>query len=572
MHTEQTSSAHSTSKEPARLPPPAPDTLRLLALGGLGEIGMNCLVLEQGDDILLIDCGVTFPTNDLGIDIYHPRFDYVIARSDRIRGLVITHGHEDHIGAVPYLLGAIDETIPVWGPPHALELIRQRLGEHHFKPDEVSLIATTVGSRFNVGSFNVEPLRVTHSIADATALAIRTKAGIVIHTGDFKLDPKPVDGELTDIARFEALGDEGVRLLLSDSTNVDSPGAAGSESDVGAVLEEHVAKARTRVVVGMFSSNVQRLIALGKVAARTGRKILLLGRSVIGHVRAAQTVGRLKWPSDLMVPPEVAASMPRDRLLVIASGTQAERMSSLTRLSTGTHPLLRLERGDVVLLSSRIIPGNDRPVYDMMANFLRLGVELVSWPVDRRIHASGHAHRDEQTRMLTLTRPRAFMPVHGTLHHLHRHVELARATGVTEVMVAENGDVVELGPEAPLAKNGRSTVGKVATFRGEEIAEDVLRERAQLGRMGIAFVSLLLDSKGSLAAPPKVVERGVLDPFDDAVLRAASKAVEQAVANSDPRTRSKDEEIADVVRLATRRTIESHTGRRPLVAVALTRI
>jgi ribonuclease J len=264
--------------------------------------------------------------------------------------------------------------------------------------------------------------------------------------------------------------------------------------------------------------------------------------------------------------------MPRDKLLIIASGTQAERMSSLTRLSTGTHPLLRLDQGDMVLLSSRVIPGNDRPVYDMMASFLRLGVELVSWPVDRRIHASGHAHRDEQTRMLKLTRPKGFMPVHGTLHHLFRHAELARSTGVTDVMVAENGDVVELGREAPLGKNGRSTVGKVATFRGEEIADDVIRERAQLGRMGIAFVSLLLDRKGSLAAPPKVVERGVLDPFDDAVLRAASKAVEQAVADSDPRTRSKDEEIADVVRLATRRTIESYTGRRPLVAVALTRV
>jgi ribonuclease J len=533
---------------------------------------MNCLVLEQGDDIILIDCGVTFPTSDLGIDVYHPRFDYLTARSDRIRGVIITHGHEDHIGAVPYLLGAIDETVPVWGPPHSLELIRQRLAEHHFKPDEVRLIQTAVGARFNVGSFNVEPLRVTHSIADATALAIRTKAGIVIHTGDFKLDPTPVDGELTDVGRLEALGDEGVRLLLSDSTNIDSPGAAGSESDVGAVLEEHIARARTRVVVGIFASNVQRLIALGKVAQRTGRKVLLLGRSVVGHVRAAETVGRLKWPSDLIVPPEVAVTMPRDKLLIIASGTQAERMSSLTRLSTGTHPLLRLDQGDMVLLSSRVIPGNDRPVYDMMASFLRLGVELVSWPVDRRIHASGHAHRDEQTRMLKLTRPKGFMPVHGTLHHLFRHAELARSTGVTDVMVAENGDVVELGREAPLGKNGRSTVGKVATFRGEEIAEDVIRERAQLGRMGIAFVSLLLDKRGALAAPPKVVERGVLDPFDDAVLRAASKAVEQAVADSDPRTRSKDEEIADVVRLATRRTIESYTGRRPLVAVALTRV
>jgi ribonuclease J len=533
---------------------------------------MNCLVLEQGEDILLIDCGVTFPTTDLGIDVYHPRFDYVIARSERIRGLVLTHGHEDHIGAIPYLLGSIDETIPIWGPPHTLELVRQRLAEHQFKPDEVSLTPTRVGSAFDVGSFRVEPLRVTHSIADATALAIRTAAGLVIHTGDFKLDPTPVDGEVTDEPRFSAFGDEGVRLLLSDSTNIDSQGASGSERDVGNALGEIVASAKARVVVGMFASNVQRLLLLGEIAQRTGRKVLLLGRSVIGHVRAAESVGRLKWPSDLQVPAELAASMPRDRLLIIASGTQAERMSSLTRLAGGVHPLIRLDAGDLVVLSSRIIPGNDRPVFDMMAGFLRLGVELVSWSTDRRVHASGHAHRDEQARMMALTRPRAFVPVHGTLHHLHRHAELARQKGVEDALVVENGDVVELGAEMPLTKAGRSTVGRVATFRGEEIAEDVIRERAQLGRMGIAFVSVTIDRRGVLAAPPKVVERGVLDPYDDAALRAASKAVEQAVTDCDPRVRAKDEDLADVVRLAVRRAIETHAGRRPLVAVALTRV
>jgi ribonuclease J len=533
---------------------------------------MNCLALEQGDDILLIDCGVTFPSNDLGIDIYHPRFDYITERSDRLRGLVITHGHEDHIGAVPYLLGAVDETLPVYGPPHAIELIRQRLAEHQYKPEEVRLYPTRVGAAFDVGSFRVEPLRVTHSIADATALAIRTVAGLVIHTGDFKLDPTPVDGELTDVVRLAELGDEGVRLLLSDSTNVDSHGAAGSERDVGHALAEIVARATARVVVGVFASNVQRLLLLGEIAARTGRKILLLGRSVIGHVRAAEAVGRLRWPSDLQVPPDVAASMPRDRLLVIASGTQAERMSSLTRLGNGTHPLLRLDAGDLVVLSSRIIPGNDRPVFDMMGSFLRLGLEVVSWRTDRRVHASGHAHRDEQARMLELTRPKGFMPVHGTLHHLHRHAELARHAGVGDVLVSENGDLVELGAEAPLARVGRTSVGRVATFRGEAIADDVIRERAQLGRAGIAFVSLAVDKRGALAAPPKVVERGVLDPFDDAVLKSAAKAVEQAVAECDSRIRAKDEELADVVRLATRRAIESHTGRRPMVAVALTRL
>jgi ribonuclease J len=322
----------------------------------------------------------------------------------------------------------------------------------------------------------------------------------------------------------------------------------------------------------MFASTVQRLILLGDIAVRAGRKVMLLGRSVMGHVRAAEAVGRLKWPSDLVVPQEVAATMPRERLLIIASGTQAERMSSLTRLALGEHPAIRLDPGDRVVLSSRIIPGNDRPVFDMMADFLRLGVELVSWKTDRRVHASGHAHRDEQRRMLELIRPRAFIPVHGTLHHLFRHAALAREVGVPDVLIAENGDVVELQPEGALAKHGRQTVGRVATFRGEEIADDVIRERAQLGRKGIAFVSLLIDRRGYLAAPPKVVERGVLDPIDDGVLRAAAKAVEQAVMDCDSRTRAKDEDLTDIVRLATRRAIESRTGRRPMVAVALTRL
>jgi ribonuclease J len=554
------------------LPPPEPGTLRLVALGGLGEIGMNCLALEQGDDIMLVDCGVTFPTTDLGIDVYHPRFDYVLSRSDRLRGVVITHGHEDHIGALPYLLGALDEAVPIWGPPHALELARQRLAEHQFKPEDLILKQTRCGATFNVGSFQVESLRVTHSIADATALAIRTAAGLIIHTGDFKLDPTPVDGEVTDEARLRALGDEGVRLLMSDSTNVDSAGSSASEKDVGAALGEIVGRATARVVIGVFASNVQRLIMLGEIAQRTGRKILLLGRSVIGHVRAAESVGRLRWPSDLVVPPEVAASLPRDRLLVVASGTQAERMSSLTRLAAGVHPLIRLDAGDLVVLSSRVIPGNDRPVHDMMAGFLRLGAELITWSIDRRVHASGHAHRDEQARMMELTRPQGFMPLHGTLHHLFRHAGLAREKGIKDVLIAENGEVVELRADKPLAKAGRATAGKVATFRGEELAEDVIRERAQLGRMGIAFVAVFIDRQGQLMAPARVIERGVLEPYDDGVLRAAAKAVEQAVTESDSRTRSRDDDLSDVVRLATRRTIEGRTGRRPLVAVALTRI
>ncbi|MFT3766756.1 MAG: ribonuclease J [Minicystis sp.] len=543
--------------------------LRIVPLGGLGEIGMNCLALEQEEGIVIVDCGVTFPHTDLGIDVYHPRFDYLLAREGRLMGVLVTHGHEDHIGALPYLLGAVD--VPVFGPPHALELCRARLAEHGFDEGELDLVAVKPGEPFEVGPFAVEPIRVTHSITDATALAIRTAAGLVIHTGDFKLDPAPPDGELTDEMRLLELGEEGVRLLLSDSTNVDSPGTAMSESEVGEALHDIVSRAKARVILGVFASNVQRLKLIGEIAQRTRRRVCLLGRSVINHVRAAEAVGRIRWPSDLIVAAEQAASIPREKLLVIASGTQAERGSALMRLANGTHPSLRLDEGDMVILSSRIIPGNDRPVFDLMGDLLRIGVELVSRVTDRRVHASGHAHRDEQRRMIELTRPRAFVPVHGTLHHLFRHAELARGAGVNEVLIAENGDVIEIGEGAAPAKAGRVPVGKVATFNGDELSDEVLRDRAQLGRGGVACVSLVLDKRGALVTAPELASRGVLEPSFQGVARKVQAAVAQAVGNCDARARNDDDAIADVARLAARRAIESHTGRRPMVIVTVSR-
>lgn len=554
---------------PARPGPPAEGVLRLVPLGGLGEIGMNCLVLEQREGLVIVDCGITFPTGDLGIDVYHPRFDYLLDRADRFLGVLITHGHEDHIGALPYLLGALD--VPVFGPAHALELARSRLAEHGFDMNELDLVEVRAGSRFEVGPFGVEPIRVTHSIADATALAIRTAAGTVVHTGDFKLDPTPPDGELTDELRFMELGEEGVRLLLSDSTNIDSPGTAASERDVGDALDEIVAQARGRVVLGMFASNVQRLKLVGEIAQRAGRRLCLMGRSVGNHVRAADVVGRLRWPSDLLVAPENAASVPRERLLVIASGTQAERMSALTRMAAGTHPMLRLDEGDTVILSSRIIPGNDRPVFDMMGDLLRLGVHLVSRITDRRVHASGHAHREEQRRMMEMTRPRGFIPVHGTLHHLMRHAELGREQGVGEVLIMEDGDVVELSAKGPIGKHGRIPVGRVATFNGEELSDEVIKERAQLGRGGVAFVSVHVDKRGALAHPPQVMSRGVLDPDDAGVSRKVELAVARAVTDAPTRARGDDEALSDTVRLAARRAFESHAHRRPTILVALSR-
>jgi len=543
------------------------DELRLVPLGGLGEIGMNCLALEQGEDILIVDCGVTFPSTDSGVDLFHPRFDWLLERRARVRGLVLTHGHEDHIGAVPYLLDAL--RVPIWGPRHALSLVRHRLEEHDGLADDCDFFEMRPRERFHVGSFSLEPLRVTHSITEATALAIDTQAGLVVHTGDFKLDERPTDGETTDLERLGELGDAGVRLLLSDSTNVDSPGTSTSEQVVGEALERTVAEASGRVVVGIFASNVQRLALIGAIARKTGRKLCLLGRSVLTHVRVATETGHLDWPSDLVVAPEQAAQLPRAQVLLIASGTQAEPLAALARLAQGAHPKLTLEPGDRVVFSSRIIPGNDRAVYELYAHFARRGIEVRSRVDDPGLHASGHAHREELRRMMELVRPRSFLPVHGTRHHLERHAKLARALGIDDHRDTANGDVVQLGRDRPLERVAHTPIGRVAIFDRTPLADEILRERTQLGRAGVVTVAVALDGAGRLVAGPELRSLGVLGKLEADVLERASRAVAARLERGDDdRDRGG---LAESIRLTARRSIEADTGRRAIVSVSILR-
>jgi len=542
---------------------------RLVPLGGLGEIGMNCLAIEQAGGILVVDCGVTFPHEDLGIDIYHPLFTWLEERSERVRGLFLTHGHEDHVGAVGHLLSRMD--VPVFGPAHALAIARHRMSEMGINPNNRRLVTAVPRGTYEVGPFVVEPIRVTHSIAEATALAIRTAAGTIIHTGDFKLDPEPPDGELTDEARFAELGDEGVRLLLSDSTNVDARSEPGSESTVGDELDRVVAESEHRVIIGAFASNVQRLIRIGEIAQKYGRKIVLLGRSLQLHVAFAHEIGRLSWPSDLVIPPDEVSSLPRNQVLALAGGTQAEPFSALRRLASRAHPALTLEPGDVVVFSSRIIPGNDVGVFAMMGDLLRQEVRLRNWITDPLVHVSGHAHRSEQRRMLELVRPQAFIPVHGTLHHLVRHAELAREMGVSQTLVLENGDIARLD-EKDLVKEGRTEVGKVAMSAGHELPRGVLRERQMLARSGLVHVTVVVDGKGKLKTPPAVVLHGVpIDDNDMPSRRAIVRAVVDALNGRFHVERPSDEAIGDQARFAARRAVEAQVGKRPVALATVVR-
>jgi ribonuclease J len=581
MPPPQAPTAPRPTSAPAPLTPAPPNALRIFALGGLGEIGMNCLVFVQRGEALVIDCGVTFDDRGLGIDVVHPDFAALEAYS--IAGLFVTHGHEDHIGAIPYFLRRFD--VPVYGPRYALGLVRERAAEHEIL-DHAGFHEVIPRERIRVGSFEVEPIRVTHSIADATALAIRSDAGLIVHTGDFKFDDTPPDGETFDVARFEQLAGDGVELLLSDSTNIDAPGPTGSEEGVGRALDDIVAAAPQAVVVAVFASNVHRLRILGDIARRYGRKLVALGRSVSTHARVARSVHRstgaqagepyLDWPSDLVWPADRARELPRAAVLGVATGTQGEEAAALSRLARGEHPAFELAEGDVVVLSSRVIPGNDLAVVRVMGDLLRRGVALRTWWSDRSVHVSGHAHRDEQRRMIELVRPRAFVPVHGTLHHLFRHAALARELGVPEVLALENGEVAQIDREG-LRKTGRVHAGRVHVFAQRALPANVLRERASLASHGVAHVVVPVDGRGRLAGDVVVATKGVVDEVLDAHVLAsargeASAAVGELADGATGEGGIDESAIAEAARQATRRALARVLGFKPLTTATVLRV
>jgi ribonuclease J len=491
---------------------------------------MNCMSIECGDHRLLVDCGVTFPDHPFGTDVIRPDFRHLRENKLPQQALWLTHGHEDHIGAVAYLLR--EQPMPIYGPPYTLALVKERLAENP-PARSPELITTTPRQRYAFGPFEAEPIRVTHSIADATSLALRTPCGTIIHTGDFKIDPTPADNEHFDEERFRALGNEGVRLLLSDSTNIDSEGEAGSELRVALALSELVEDARGRVLITLFASNTHRLRAVLDVARRSHRKVCWLGRSVQTHSRVAAEVGYLERWDDLVITPQQAQLLPRERVLFAATGSQAERASALSRVAHRTHPSVALDPGDTVILSSRVIPGNDRPVSELIDALLRLGVHVIERRTDRSVHVSGHAHRGEQRAMLELVRPEAFVPVHGTLHHLTRHAELARSLGIQNALVAQNGDLIEL-TRSGVRLVDRVSAGRVHVQRGADVADEIVADRSRLAEFGAIAVSLVIDAHGQLIGQPDLHARGVALGADrSAWLGQARIVVKRALRHAD---------------------------------------
>jgi ribonuclease J len=544
-----------------------PSDLVIVPLGGLGEVGMNCLVLEQhvvggARERIAIDCGVRFPFDDYGVERFHPRFDHLLAADHEaappLAGVVLTHGHEDHVGALPELVRALARPtpLPVWGPPYALRVAARRLDEHGLAAS-VTLNALAAGESTRVGSFGVEAVRVTHSIPDALALAIDTVVGRVIHTGDFKLDAQPLDDAPPDERRLAELGDAGVALLLSDSTNALQGGSAGSERSVAEALSRAIAAASGRVVVGIFASNVYRLAAVADAARASGRHLCLLGRSVRSHAEVARELGIVRWPSDLVVSPEAAAGLAREHVVYVAGGTQGEERGALRRLASGLVPEVRLARGDTVIFSSRVIPGNERAVLGMMNDLVARGVTLASRFTDAELHVSGHAHADELRRMIELTRPRTFVPVHGSRLQLERHGAIAREVGVAEVLLLADGDAARLHATG-IERLPQVVAGTVATAAGHALDDDVLQMRKRLGRGGVVFVAI-----GAGRDSVSVRAHGL--PRADEVIRHAEGAARAALGEPD----APDPTVAERVRQAVRRRLEKLLGRRPPVDVCL---
>ena len=534
--------------------------IRIVALGGLGEVGMNCMALELDGRLLLVDCGLTFPDREPGVDVIHPDFSYALERADQIEAVVLTHGHEDHVGALPYLLASLN--VPVHGPPYALEVAKLRLAEHDL-PVAPELRPTRPGERFDVGPFQIEPFRVPHSIPDCTGLILRSAAGTVVHTGDFLLDPDPPDGQHFDEARLQAAAAEGVDLLLSDSTNIDVARTAFHEKAVARALRDRIEQAPARAVVTLFASNVHRLAALLEAAGELGRKVLLLGRSVQTHHQIGQALGLLKT-QPVLVAPDEAQRVPRHELLVLATGSQGEHRAAMFRLARGTHHLLRLEAGDQVIFSSRVIPGNELTVHAMVDDLERQGVEVLNRKQHPDLHASGHAPRSDQQRMIELVRPKAFVPVHGTYYHLHRHQQLAQELGVERTLLAQNGDLIELTADGPQIRS-HVGAGRVLRQAGQPIARSALSERYRMADAGVVVLGLQLDTEGALLAPVQVEQRGL--PGDEAciedLLEQVAREVEAVL--DDLALPSEASRVAQLAERSARRIIRDQLAIRPLV-------
>lgn len=542
------------------------NTLSVIALGGLEEIGINMTVMEYGDDMIIIDAGLMFPTEDmLGVDFVIPDFTYVLENRDKVRGIFLTHGHEDHVGALPFLLKEIK--VPVYGTPLTIGLVREKLKEH--KLDDIELITVNPRDNIQAGAFTLEPIRVTHSIVDGVAYGIRTPAGLVVHTGDFKLDPTPVDGKLMDFHKFAEYGENGTLLLLSDSTNAERGGFTFSEREVRRAFEDIFSDAKGRIIISTFASNIHRIQQVIDVAVMFGRKVILTGRSMVANAQIALDLGYLSIPAETWLQLEDLKSLKDSEVVIMTTGSQGEPMSVLSRIATDEHKQIKIKETDIVILSAKVIPGNERAIGRIINYLFRRGANVIYEKVSE-IHVSGHASKEELKLMLNLVRPKYFMPVHGEYRHKFYHARLAEKIGIPKenIFNLENGDVLEVS-EDEARKAGKVATGRIfVDGKGVGDVEDmVLRDRRRLAHDGIVIVIISIEKlTGSIVSGPDIISRGFI--FEDAsqdVLNDVKELVYLTLSQMTPELIADKALVEAKVRSVLKKYLRNTMDRKPMI-------
>jgi ribonuclease J len=534
--------------------------VKIIPLGGLGEIGMNLMVYEAGDEAIIVDCGMMFPdAATLGVDVIIPDMTYIFENAARFKAVFLTHGHEDHIGAVPFLVERL--RLPVYGMPLALGFVKDKLDE--FGIEGIDLRPIMPREVVEAGSFRVEAIRVTHSIVDALGFAIETPAGTIIHTGDFKIDHTPIDAKPTDLSRFADYGERGVLALVSDSTNALVPGHGPSEKTVGSGLDRVFANAKGRVIVTTFASHIHRVQQVIDIARKFNRKVLMMGRSLVDNVETAERLGYIRFPRETRA--SSADYEPRN-LVIMTTGTQGEPSSALSRMAIGEHKQIAIEEGDLIIISARTIPGNERAVAHLIDNLYRRGAEVVSHE-HPDIHVSGHACEEELKLMLNVTRPKFFVPMHGTLRHLIHHARIAESVGVPHGVVITNGQAAEIEGDTIRVLEDRVAHGKVfIDGEAEEVPEVVVRDRQHLAEDGFVIVVVAIDSAGKLIREPEIITRGLVhvDASKD-MLDDLRKQLVGMFAESAPDELRDSDLLQEKMRASLKRYFRKNMGRRPLI-------
>ncbi len=542
--------------------------LHIVPLGGLGEFGMNCMAVRWGDDILVIDAGLMFPEAELlGVDIVVPDISYLTENRDKVRGIVLTHGHEDHIGALPWILSELN--VPVWGTEFTLAYVEDKLEEHELL-DDADLREIRPNERFKIGPFTVHPIQVTHSLVDCVALAIHTPLGVIIHTGDFKVDPTPTDNKLFDLHSFAEYGKEGVLLLLQDSTNVERRGYTPSEQAVRRKFDEIFARTQRRLFISCFSSSIHRIKLAVDMAWHHGRKVAFVGRSMTSSAEIAEDLGYLEIPEGLLIHPGEIKNFPDNKVCVMISGTQSEPMSALSRAAVDNHKHAKIEKNDTVVLSSRIIPGNEKAIYRVIDHLFRREAHVIyddgSTPP---VHVSGHASQEELKLLINLVKPRYFVPVHGEYRQLKLHAELAGSmhSSVGSVMLIESGDILELD-ELGARKAGRVNVGRICIDSGSriDVIEDlIVKDRRHLSEDGIVLPIIAIHKlTGRVETSPEIVTRG-FSAAENGFMDGARQVVMQTLDQSSEEEKADYGVIKEKIRADLKRYISKQTQKRPLI-------